>query len=108
MWFDHACWYMMNNLGTFFSDAKFPTLVVKYVAYFVWLTNTAHITVHHQITFDYGRGLMLKATMEYANNLIAQLLAKYPYVVGIRKINYIKNHWTKIAFVSCPSKFIVF
>jgi hypothetical protein len=35
IWFDHAIWYMVNNLSKFFDDTEHPSIASKYVAFIV-------------------------------------------------------------------------
>lgn len=85
MWFDHAIFFMINNLGIFFGE-EFPTLSAKYAAFLTWLTEAAKIGVHHQITFCHARSFMIEAATEYAADPTAKLLANYPDAPGLRKI----------------------
>jgi hypothetical protein len=36
LWFDHAIWFILNNLERFF-DSTYPTLTAKYGAFITWL-----------------------------------------------------------------------
>lgn len=86
MWFDHAIWYMVNNLHVFFESDEYPTLVTKFGAFIVWLSNAARVAVRHQITFHHIRDLMVEASLEYAADSTAKLLANYPQGAGILQI----------------------
>lgn len=85
MWFDHAIFYMINNLGTFFGK-EFPTISAKFTAFLTWLTEAAKIGVHHQITFCHARTFMVEAATQYAKEPTSKLLAEYPDAPGLRKI----------------------
>ena len=86
MWFDHATWYMVNNLGTFFPDSDFPTLASKFVAFITWLSEAARVAVRFQVAFSYSRELMTEAALGFMADPNAKLLAQYPDGMGVRKI----------------------
>lgn len=86
MWFDHAIWYQINNLGVFFPDADFPTLLSKFLAFLTWLSTVARVAVRYQIAFAFARELMIEASLELVKDPNAKLLARHPDGTGIRKI----------------------
>jgi hypothetical protein len=86
MWFDHAIWYMINHLSTFFPDTDFPTLTSKFVAFFIWLSNAARIAVQHQVSFTYARELIAEAALEFTTDPKARLLTRHPDGPGLERL----------------------
>ena len=85
MWFDHATWYMINNLSTFFPD-EFPTLPAKFQAFLVWVSEAAIVAVRHQISFMHTRQMMCDAALEFAEDLEAKLLPDLKASQGARVV----------------------
>jgi hypothetical protein len=50
MWFDHAVWFMLNNLERFF-DSRYPSLAAKYGAFITWMSATCSVAICTQVTF---------------------------------------------------------
>lgn len=85
MWFDHAIWYMVNNLHVFFDNA-YPTLSAKFAAFVIWLSEAARVAVRHQIVFHYIRDLMVEASIQFTSDPSAKLLANHPSGAGVRLV----------------------
>ena len=77
MWFDHAVFFMINNLGIFFGD-EVPSLSAKFGAFLVWLSDGAHIGVQYQVSFEHSWNLMIEAALQYATDPKAKLLPNLP------------------------------
>ena len=77
---------MINHLSLFFTDAEFPTLAAKYAAFVVWITDAARVGVRHQITFAFGREILIEGATQFAHNPEGPLLSNYPDAAGIRKM----------------------
>jgi hypothetical protein len=58
LWFDHAIWFMVNNLKRFFDSTHGPSLAGKYGAFITWINGAAQTIVQAQITFMSTRRLM--------------------------------------------------
>lgn len=63
MWFDHAIWFMINNLHIFFGNG-YSTLATKFAAFVIWITDAVRVAVRHQITFLYTREFMVEAALQ--------------------------------------------
>jgi cellobiose-specific phosphotransferase system component IIA len=85
IWFDHAIWYMLNNLDRFF-DSRYPSLASKYGAFITWMSAACSIAVCTQVTFIAYRRMMEIAAVELAANLSDKLLAKYGEAPGARQV----------------------
>lgn len=85
MWFDHAVWYMLNNLDRFF-DARYPSLAAKYGAFITWLSAACSVAIRAQVAFITFRQLMQTAALELAANPTEKLLSKYGDACGARQI----------------------
>jgi hypothetical protein len=85
LWFDHAIWFILNNLERFF-DSTYPTLAAKYGAFITWLNGAAKSVVCHQITFIAIRRMMEDASVEYSAILDGRLLAKFYEAPGTRQV----------------------
>jgi hypothetical protein len=86
MWFDHAVYFMINNLGIFFGE-EVPSLLAKFGAFLVWLSDAACVAVRYQVTFEHSRHLMIEAALQYAADPKAKLLPELSKSApGIRKI----------------------
>jgi hypothetical protein len=44
IWFDHAVWFMLNNLERFF-DSRYPSLATKYGAFITWMSAACSVAV---------------------------------------------------------------
>ena len=44
IWFDHAVWFMLNNLERFF-DSRYPSLASKYGAFITWINAACAVAV---------------------------------------------------------------
>ena len=77
LWFDHAIWYMINNLESFFDQAYGSKLAGKYGAFITWINGAARQAVRAQITFMKIRHLMATAALEATVNVDGKLLAMY-------------------------------
>ena len=84
LWFDHAIWFIINNLGRFFDDAYKTSLAGKFAAFITWLSGTARPAVSAQITFWSIRRMMEDAALEVTVNPTAKLLAKLYEAPGAR------------------------
>ena len=86
MWFDHAVFFMVNNLGIFFGD-EVPSLSAKFGAFLVWLSDAARVGVRYQVSFEYSRNLMIEAALQFSADPKAKLLPNLPKSApGVRKI----------------------
>jgi hypothetical protein len=94
LWFDHACWFIINNLDRFF-DATYPNLATKYAAFITWVdkaTRIGPIGITTQVTFMSIRGMMEVASLEATVNPDGRLLGKYYKAPGARKVEqFIRN-----------------
>ena len=86
LWWDHACWYMINHLERFFDDDNYPTLNAKLAAFMVWMAKVGRQAIKSHIVFMYQRKWMIEAAVQFAAFRNAKLLDKYPDAVGFRKI----------------------
>lgn len=86
LWFDHAIWFMINNLGRFFDDAYGTSLAGKFAAFVTWLSGAARPAVYAQITFSSIRRMMENAALEVTVNPTAKLLAKHHEAPGARMV----------------------
>jgi hypothetical protein len=51
IWFDHAVWFILNNLPRFF-DARYPSLAAKFGAFITWISAAGLLAIKSQITFN--------------------------------------------------------
>ena len=86
LWWDHACWYMINNVERFFDDENYPTLNAKFAAFMVWMSRVGCQVIKSHIVFMYHRKWMTETAVQFAAFPTAKLLDKYPDMVGFRKI----------------------
>lgn len=87
MWFDHSAWYMLNHLNDFFpTDQGYPTLAAKFGAFIVWISDAARVAVKHQISFAYSRKMMIEASVQFAADPTAKLLALHKEAASARQI----------------------
>jgi aspartate 1-decarboxylase len=85
LWFDHAIWFILNNLERFF-DSTYPILATKYGTFIMWLNGAAKLAVCHQITFLAFCRMMEDATVEYSTTPDIRLLAKYYKAPSARQV----------------------
>lgn len=76
---------MVNNLHVFI-DEEYSTLASKFGPFIVWLSNAARVTVRHPITFHFIYDFIMKASLQFAADPDAKLLAAHPQTAGIRQI----------------------
>jgi hypothetical protein len=85
IWFDHAVWFMLNNLDRFF-DSRYPSFTAKFGAFLTWISSAALQAVRMQLIFIAYRKLMEIAAVELAANPIEKLLAKYAEAPGAQQV----------------------
>lgn len=103
LWFDHAVWYMVNHLDTFFDEA-YPNLAAKFGAFIAWLSTAARVAVRYQITFNAIRRMMEDAALEATVNPSGKLLAKHYEAPGARQVEkYIKPASFSLEMAPSPS-----
>jgi hypothetical protein len=85
LWFDHAIWFILNNLERFF-DSTYPILATKYGTFIMWLNGAAKLAVCHQITFLAFCRMMEDATVEYSTTPDIRLLAKFYKAPSARQV----------------------
>jgi hypothetical protein len=85
IWFDHAVWFMLNNLDRLF-DSRYPSFTAKFGAFLTWISSAALQAVRMQLTFIAYRKLMEIAAVELAANPTEKLLAKYPEAPRARQV----------------------
>jgi hypothetical protein len=103
LWFDHAIWFIINNLDRFFDD-NYPTLATKLGAFITWMSTAAREGVKMQITFAAVRKMMEDAALEYTVTPEARLLAKYYEAPRARKVErFIKPVVFSLATMPNPS-----
>ena len=95
IWFDHAVWYMLNNLDRFFDSSIYPSLATKFGVFFTWISAATLTAVRAQITFINFRKLMEVAAIEQAAYPNDTLLAKYGDAPGAR---YVERLSKPVAF----------
>ena len=83
LWFDHAMWFMINSLGRFF-DSAYVNFMAKFAAFVTWISSAVKKAIKAQITFMNTRRMMKQASLEYAINPEAKLLANYYEALGAR------------------------
>lgn len=88
LWFDHAIWYMINNLESFFDQAYGSKLAGKYGAFITWINRVARQAVRAQIMFMKIRHLMAIATLEAMVNADGKLLAMYFEAPGAKIVEW--------------------
>ena len=86
IWFDHAIWYMLNNLDCFFDSNTYPSLPTKFGAFLTWINAATYNAVKAQVTFIAFRRLMEIAAVEQAAHPNDTFLAKYGDAVGARTV----------------------
>lgn len=86
MWWDHAIWFMANNLERFFSDDLHPTLVSKFAAFCVWMAGTGRLATKSHLAFLQSRTWMTEAAILFAASPNATLVTRYPDLPGLRKV----------------------
>ena len=95
IWFDHAVWYMLNNLDRFFDSSIYPSLATKFRAFLTWISAATLTAVRAQITFINFWKLMEVAAIEQAAHPNDTLLAKYGDAPGAR---YVERLFKPTAF----------
>ena len=86
MWWDHAVWFMANNLERFFSNDLHPTLVSKFATFCVWMAGTGRIATKSHLMFLQSRTWMTEAAVLFAATPNASLMTRYPDLPGFRKV----------------------
>jgi len=86
IWWDHACWYMVNHLEKFFPSVSFPSLKSKFIAFLIWMQGAGRTAIRCQIAFAYARTWMCTAAMQFANNPTGKVLSELPDLPGPRQI----------------------
>ena len=85
LWFDHAIWFMTNNLERFF-DSAYANLMAKFAAFITWISSAVKKAIKAQITFMNTRHMMEQAALEYAVDPEAKILAKFYEAPGTRQV----------------------
>lgn len=80
LWWDHACWFMINNLECFFDNDTYPSLTSKFAAFMLWMEKVGRQAVKSHLVFMY------QAAVQFAAFPTARLLDGYPDLPGYRKI----------------------
>ena len=86
IWWDHACWYMVNHLEKFFPDENFPTLKAKLMAFMIWMQGAGRTAIRCQIAFTYTRTWMCNGAIQFAANPMGKILPELPELPGPKKI----------------------
>lgn len=89
IWWDHAIWYMVNNLEKFFPNDRFPSLFGKFIAFLTWMYKAGKMGARAQLCFMHSRNWMMEGALEMAANPKARLFSKYPDMPGFRKVERI-------------------
>jgi hypothetical protein len=85
IWFDHAIWFMLNNLDRIFYS-KYPSITAKYGAFLTWTNTVGLVVVCMHITFMAYRKLMETTAVELAANPTNKLQTKYVETSGTRQV----------------------
>ena len=86
IWWDHACWYMVNHLEKFFPDETFPTLKAKLMAFMIWMQGAGRTAIRCQVAFNYTRNWMCTAAIQFVANPTGKILPELPELPGTKKI----------------------
>ena len=72
IWYDHAIWTMINKLEVFFPS--YPTSIARFVAFTIWMRESAKVAVKAAIVFQTSREHMIKAAIQLSENPHQRLL----------------------------------
>jgi len=86
IWWNHACWYMVNHLGKFFTDEMFPSVKSKFIAFLIWMQGTGRLAIKCQVTFAHFQRWMCTVAIQYAANSYVEILPDLPKLPGTKKI----------------------
>lgn len=83
LWFDHAIWYILTHLPTFFEEGE--STRGKFMQFLIFLTSVKD-AIKDQITFMYTRDLLVVAALELYKSPSARILPIYGDTEGVRVV----------------------
>lgn len=83
---DHAIWFLANNLEKFFPDELYPSLTTKFVAFMYWMRDAGKTAVMGQLMFLHTRQWMRQSSVLLAAEPEASLTSRFKDLLGYRKV----------------------
>lgn len=86
LWWDHAIWFLANNLEKFFPDERYPSLPTKFVAFMYWMRDVGKMAVMSHLSFLQSRYWMMQASVLLAADPEASMTNRFHDLPGYRKV----------------------
>ena len=86
LWWDHAIWFLANNLEKFFPDERYPSLPTKFVAFMYWMRDAGKMAVMSHLSFLHARHWMMQASVLLAADPETSITNIFQDLPGNRKV----------------------
>jgi hypothetical protein len=86
LWWDHAIWFLANNLEKFFPDELYPSLTTKFVAFMYWMRDAGKMAVMGHLMFLHTRHWMMQSSVLLAADPEASIPSRFKDLPGYRKV----------------------
>jgi hypothetical protein len=86
LWWDHAIWFLANNLEKFFPDELYPLLTTKFVQFMYWMRDAGKMAVMGHIMFLHTRHWMRQGSVLLAAEPEASIPGRFKDQPRYRKV----------------------